>query len=69
MLGLFVHFAEGGAVRLRQDGPTTARPDPTRRQRGQYLRGLGRIIVSPTYGAEADCEPRWQESAHTRRTC
>jgi hypothetical protein len=34
--------------------------DPTRRQQGQYLRRLGRVIIA-TYGAEVGCELRWQE--------
>jgi hypothetical protein len=47
-------------VRPRRGGPQTPRVDPTRRQQGQYLRRLGRVIIA-TYGAGAECELRWQE--------
>jgi hypothetical protein len=46
-------------VRPRRGVPGPPRVDPTRRQQGQYLRRLGRVIVA-TYGTEADCELRWQ---------
>jgi hypothetical protein len=47
-------------VRPRRGGPQAPKVDPTRRQQGQYLRRLGRVIIA-TYGAGAECELRWQE--------
>jgi hypothetical protein len=47
-------------VRPRRGAPETPRVDPSRRQQGQYLRRLGRVIIA-TYGTEVGCELRWQE--------
>ena len=47
-------------MRPWRDGLQAPKVDPTRRQQGQYLRRLGRVIAA-TYGAEAECTLRWQE--------
>src|SRR5947209_8826344 len=60
MIDPFVHSGAGGVVRPRRGVPQTPNVDPSRRQQGQYLRRLGRVIVA-TYGAEVGCELRWQE--------